>query len=177
MTRQVPLITIIGKSRAGKTTLMENLITELKRRGYRVGTIKHHSHPGFEIDQPGKDSWRHAQAGSDHVVIASPDRIASYRSLEHELALDDIACGMTDVDIILTEGYLQAGKPTIQVIREASGLELIGPPEQCFAIATDAQLAVETPCYGLNDFMGLSNLLERLFLSETSARSPNLAQT
>src|SRR3989304_4479684 len=98
MTRQVPLITIIGKSRAGKTTLMENLITELKRRGYRVGTIKHHSPPGFEIDQPGKDSWRHAQAGSDHVVIASPDRIASYRRLEHELALDDIPDGRTAGD-------------------------------------------------------------------------------
>ena len=164
MTKQVPLVTIIGKSKAGKTTLMEKLIRELKRRGLRVGTIKHHSHPGFEIDQPGKDSWRHAQAGSDHVVIASPDRIASYRSLEHELALDDIADGMTDVDIILTEGYLQAGKPTIQVIREANSRELIGTAEQCIAIATDATLPVETPCYGLNDTVALADLLERSFL-------------
>src|SRR3989304_4740643 len=155
MTKQVPLVTIIGKSKAGKTTLMEKLIRELKRRGLRVGTIKHHSHPGFEIDQ----------AGSDHVVIASPDRIASYRSLEHELALDDIADGMTDVDIILTEGYLQAGKPTIQVIREANSRELIGTAEQCIAIATDATLPVETPCYGLNDTVALADLLERSFLS------------
>jgi molybdopterin-guanine dinucleotide biosynthesis protein B len=177
MSKQVPLITIIGKSRSGKTTLMEKLIHELKRRGYRVGTIKHHSHRGFEIDQPGKDSWRHAQAGSDHVVIASPDRIASYRNLEHELVLDDIAYGMTDVDIILTEGYLQAGKPTIQVIREANGLELIGPAEQCIAIATDAMLLVETPCYDLNDFVALADLLDRLFLSEPPVKNPGLAQT
>src|SRR4030065_2728196 len=100
MTKQVLLVTIIGVSKAGKTTLREKLIPELRRRGFRVGTIKHHSHPGLEIDQPGKDSWRHAQAGSDHVVIASPDRIASYRSLEHELALDHSPGGMTDGDII-----------------------------------------------------------------------------
>src|SRR4030065_2932382 len=97
MTKQVLLVTIIGVSKAGKTTLREKLIPELKRRGFRVGTIKHHSHPGFEIDQPGKDSWRHAQAGSDHVVIASPDRIASYPSLEHEPAPDDIPHGIADV--------------------------------------------------------------------------------
>jgi len=60
--------------RAGKTTLMEVLIPELSRRGYRIATVKHHSHSGFEVDQPGKDSWRHARAGSVHVIIAAPDK-------------------------------------------------------------------------------------------------------
>jgi len=107
----IPIITIIGKSGSGKTTLLEKLIPELKSRGFRVGTIKHHSHAGFDIDKPGKDSWRHAQAGSHHVVIAAPDKIASYRLLDRELTLDETAAPMDDVDIILTEGYRQAGKP------------------------------------------------------------------
>jgi molybdopterin-guanine dinucleotide biosynthesis protein B len=165
MRTAVPLITVIGKSRAGKTTLLEKLIAELKRRGYRVGTIKHHSHYGFEIDHEGKDSWRHARAGSEHVVIASPDRIASYRSLEHELSLDEIADGMRDVDIILVEGYMQAGKPTIQVVRAGNGLAIIGSPERCIAFATDARLDVAKPCYGLDDFAGLADLLESTFLA------------
>ena len=177
MVKRIPLVTVIGKSRAGKTTLLEKLIAELKRCGYRVGTIEHHPHRGFEIDQEGKDSWRHARAGSDHVVIASPDRIASYRSLERELSLDEIAAAMVDIDIILAEGYMQAGKPTIQVIRAGYGLELIGTAEQCIAIATDATLPVETPCYDLNDFVALADLLDRLFLSGPPLKNPGLAQT
>jgi molybdopterin-guanine dinucleotide biosynthesis protein B len=165
MPTRIPLVTVIGKSRAGKTTLLEKLIAELTRRGYRVGTIKHHSHRGFEIDQEGKDSWRHARAGSRHVVIASPDRIASYRTLDRELSLDEIAEAMVDVDIILVEGYMQAGKPTIQVVRAANSLEMIGSPDQCLAIATDAQLDVVTPCYGLDDDVGLADLIQRAFLS------------
>ena len=101
----IPILSIIGKSGCGKTTLLEKLIAELKRRGYRVATIKHHSHPGFEIDQPGKDTWRHAQAGSDHVIIAAPDKIASIRRLSRPLTLDEIAAEIREVDIILTEGF------------------------------------------------------------------------
>jgi molybdopterin-guanine dinucleotide biosynthesis protein B len=167
MSPSIPLITITGKSKAGKTTLLEKVIAELRQRGYRVGTIKHHSHPGFEIDQEGKDSWRHARAGSQHVVIASPDRIASYRSLNRELGLDEIASTMTDVDIILVEGYMQAGKPAIQVVRAENSTELIGSPEACFAIATDAHLEVDAPCYNLDDPAGLVDLIEATFLTNT----------
>lgn len=62
----------------------------LKTRQYRIATIKHHSHAGFDIDVPGKDSWPFAQAGSDHVIIAAPDKIASYQKLERELSLEEI---------------------------------------------------------------------------------------
>ena len=88
----IPLITITAKSGSGKTTLMENLIAEIKSRGYRLATIKHHSHSGFEIDKPGKDSWRFKQAGSDYVIIAAPDKIAQYRMLDRELTLDENHC-------------------------------------------------------------------------------------
>ena len=161
----IPLITVIGKSGAGKTTLLEKLIPELKRRGYNVATIKHHSHSGFEIDQPGKDSWRYAQAGSNHVVIAAPDKIASYRLVDRELELDEIASGINGVDIILIEGYKQANKPALEVVRAANSLELIGCATQRFAVASDIFLEVDVPQFDLNDIIGIATLIEILFLS------------
>ena len=161
----IPIITIIGKSRSGKTTLLEKLIAELKLREYRVATVKHHSHAGFDIDRPGKDSWRHAQAGSDHVIVAAPDKIASYRLLERELTLDEIAAEVKDVDIILAEGYRRAGKPTLEVIRSEIGLEPICPSEQCFAIATDVSLPLPQPQFDLSDVDGIVNFIEGEFLA------------
>ena len=160
----IPVITVIGRSGAGKTTLLEKLIAELTRRGYDVGTVKHHSHVGFDIDHPGKDSWRHARAGSRYVVVAAPDKIASYRMLDHELALDEITAVISGVDIILAEGYKQAGKPTLEVVRAANSLELICPPEQRFAIAADVPLDLGVPQFGLDDAPGITDLIERLFL-------------
>lgn len=162
---KIPIVTIIGKSGSGKTTLLEKLIAELKRREYRIATVKHHSHAGFDIDRPGKDSWRHAQAGSDHVIVAAPDKIASYRLLERELTLDEIAAGVNGVDIILVEGYKRAGKPTLEVIRSEISLESICPPEQCCAIASDVSLPFAVPQFDLSDVMGIANFIEGKFLS------------
>ncbi|MBM3153277.1 MAG: molybdopterin-guanine dinucleotide biosynthesis protein MobB [Chloroflexi bacterium] len=88
---------------------MEMLIRALCRRGIRMATIKRHSHSGFETDQTSRDSWRHARAGSRHVVAAAPDKIASYRLLYHELSLDEIACEIRGVELILGRA---TGMPT-----------------------------------------------------------------
>jgi molybdopterin-guanine dinucleotide biosynthesis protein B len=160
-----PIISIIGKSNSGKTTLLEKIIPELKRRGYRVATVKHHSHPGFEIDLPGKDTWRHAQAGSDHIIIAAPDRIASIRRLERELSLDEIAASISDIDVILTEGFKSAHKPAIEVVRRESGLELISNPAQRIAVATDTPLQANVPEFNLDDAIQIVDFIELKFLS------------
>ena len=160
----IPLVTLIGKSGCGKTTLLEKLVAELKHRGYRLATVKHHSHRGFDIDQPGKDSWRFAQAGSDHVVIASPDKIASYRKIERELSLNEIAAGISDVDLILVEGYKQAEKPALEVLRAESSRELIGSREQRFAVAADFPLDLGVPHFGLDDVREIADLIEARFL-------------
>lgn len=155
----IPLITIIGKSGSGKTTLLEKLITELKTRGYKLATVKHHSHRGFDVDKPGKDSWRFAQAGSDHVVIASPDKIASYRQIDRERSLDEIAATIDEVDLILVEGYKQAEKPAIEIIRAANSEEILGSKEQRIGLVTDLPLDLGVPTFGLEDVSAISDLI------------------
>lgn len=160
----IPVVTFIAKSGSGKTTLMEKLIAELKRRGYRLTTIKHHSHSGFEVDKPGKDSWRFAQAGSDHVIIAAPDKVASYRLLEVELTLDELLEDVNGVDLVLVEGYKRAGKPAIEIVREAHGTALIGGEEQLVAVASDTPLEVNVPLLDLNDIVEVADFVETTFI-------------
>jgi molybdopterin-guanine dinucleotide biosynthesis protein MobB len=85
----IPIVSIVGRSNSGKTTLIEKLIIELRRRGYRVGTIKHNSH-GFDIDHEGKDSWRHKKAGAQVTVIASPHRIAVIEDVNRDYELSEL---------------------------------------------------------------------------------------
>ncbi|GFP23998.1 molybdopterin-guanine dinucleotide biosynthesis adapter protein, partial [Candidatus Hakubella thermalkaliphila] len=85
----IPVFAIVGKTDSGKTTLLEKLVAELKKRGYRVGTVKHDIH-GFEVDHPGKDSWRHAQAGADTVAISSPQKLALIKKVDHDLKPDEL---------------------------------------------------------------------------------------
>ena len=117
------------------------------------------------MDRPGKDTWRHAQAGSEQVVIAAPDRVAAIRYVDHPLTLDEIAGTLIrDVDIILTEGYRRENKPKIEVLRAAHGGELICDAEELLAVATDVALALDVPCYDLEDAVGLVDLIETRFL-------------
>jgi molybdopterin-guanine dinucleotide biosynthesis protein MobB len=160
----IPVLCIIGRSDSGKTTLIEKLIPELKHRGYRIATVKHHSHTGFEVDQPGKDSWRHAQAGSDHVVIAAPDKIASYRLVQEEPTLDEIISEIKNVDLILVEGYKHAGKPSIEIIRGELGVQPLGTMEQLFAIDANVSLKAPVSVFGLNDVTGMADAIEAKFL-------------
>ena len=164
----IPVISIVGRSDVGKTTLLEKLIRELKARGYRVATVKHDAH-SFEIDRPGKDTWRHAQAGSDHVVIASPNRIAHIQRLERELTLPEIVATVTDADIVLTEGYKRGPAPKIEVSRAEKGRELLCRREELIAIATDQRIEMDVPQFGLDDAAGLADLIARQFLATSSA--------
>ena len=110
-----PIISIVGKSDSGKTTLIEKLIRELEQRGYRIGVIKHASH-GFDIDREGKASWRHKAAGAETVVVASPGSVAMVKD-EPINSLDHLATYFNGIDLILTEGYKNESKPKIEVFR------------------------------------------------------------
>ncbi len=168
--KQVPILSVVGKSNSGKTTLLVKLIPELKRRGLRVATIKHHSRPGFEIDRQGKDTWRFAEAGSDHVVLAAPDKIASIRRLDREMSLDEIADGIKDVDLILTEGYIRSEKPAVEVVRAERSQDLISNPEQLIAVITDSRLEVDCPQFDLDDASSIADFIERWISTQTQGK-------
>jgi molybdopterin-guanine dinucleotide biosynthesis protein B len=165
MTRNgdVPVISMVGKSGAGKTTALERVIREIKRRGYRVGTVKHDTH-GFDVDRPGKDSWRHARAGSDAVVISGPRKMALIRQLESEVPLDDIVSLMGDLDLVITEGYKKGDKPKIEVTRRERGTQLLCQADELIGIMADYPVDMPVPQFALEDAAGVVDLLETLYL-------------
>ena len=170
----IPVISVVGKSNVGKTTLIEKLLPELKRRGYRVATIKHDAHR-FELDTPGKDTWRHAQAGSDCVVFSSADKLAMIQKVEGELTLDTIIARLPPVDIVLTEGYKRQDKPKIEVSRRETGSELLCTDDELVCLATDQPHAVRVPQFGLEDASGIVDLIEGLYLRGTVSASSRAA--
>jgi molybdopterin-guanine dinucleotide biosynthesis protein B len=152
-------VSVVGKSGSGKTVFLEKLITVLKGRDLRIGVIKHDPH-GFDIDQPGKDSWRHAQAGSDAVVLSSPSKLALIKRTEREMVLDDIVNAyLPDVDLVITEGYKRGPKKKIEVSRQERSRELVSPPEDLIAIVADQAFDLPAPQFGLDDAEGVADLI------------------
>ena len=165
-----PFVSIIGKSNSGKTTLIEKLIRELKKRGYMVGTIKH-THHAIQIDRQGKDSARHKNAGAHTVAIHSPDSLTVIKDTKSpsldSLALDDIAIYYEDMDIVITEGYRQADKPKIEVFRKAAHKRPYNRSSQdLIAFVTDSEddLNVNVPIFGLEEIEKIVDFLEKRFL-------------
>ena len=115
-----PAIAVVGRHNSGKTTLVVSLISELTERGHDVGSVKHHHREGFEIDIPGKDSYRHRHAGASETVIASPGQVARIKTIDGELECADIVRDMPGHDIVIVEGYRKSGLPTIEIMRAAN---------------------------------------------------------
>ena len=159
----IPVISVVGRSGTGKTTVLELLIGELVQRGYRVGTVKHCSY-GFDADQKGKDSWRHAQAGSEVAAISCPHKMALFRNVESETPLDDIVSLMGKVDVVLTEGYKRGNKPMIEVSRQAVGTDLLCREKDLVCVMADYDVDISVPLFSLDDAKGVVCLLEERFL-------------
>ena len=161
----IPIVSIVGTSDSGKTTLIEKLVPELVLRGYRVATIKHDVH-GFEVDREGKDSWRHKQAGAHTVVISSPRKLAIIRDADHDADLGELRDKyIQDVDLILSEGFKRNPHPKIEVFRKELHRELLCSREDnLLAVATDQPLEIGVPSFGLEDARGLADLIEEKFL-------------
>jgi len=149
-----------GYSGSGKTTLIEKLIPRFVGAGLKVSLIKH-THHDFDIDQPGKDSWRHREAGCTEVLLASDKRWALMRELRDERAptLEEQIALLSPCDLVLVEGYKRSGRiPRLEVYRRATGKPPIhlaypghpGHPD-IVAVATDAPLETALPALDLND--------------------------
>ena len=155
---------LAGWSGSGKTTLMAALIPEFVCRGITVSTIKH-AHHAFDVDQPGKDSWRHRQAGASEVMIVSERRWALMRELRGapEPGLDELVLRMTPVDLLLVEGFKHHPHPKIEIHRPALGKPPLHPDDRYIvAVASDQELPeLPLPCLPLGDAAAIADFILR----------------
>lgn len=153
---------VIGWKNSGKTSLMERLVAEITGRGFSVSTVKH-VHHSVDLDQPGKDTYRHRAAGAQEVVLASADRLAilvEHRGPEPELPA--VLARMAPVDLVLVEGYKRDAHPKVEVWREETGHPLIQPGDPLVrAVATDAALTLPVPVLDLNDTKAVADFILR----------------
>lgn len=171
----VPAVSFVAPSGTGKTTLLEKVIAVLKERGYRVGALKHDAHR-FDIDQPGKDSWRLTAAGADATLISSPEKLALVKRHPASPPVEElVATYFADVDIVLTEGFGKGGLPKIEVHRGERNAPLLCRGEETdptlVAVASDEPLALDVPVLDLNDATAVADFIEARFLRPRAARS------
>ncbi|MCP3872279.1 MAG: molybdopterin-guanine dinucleotide biosynthesis protein B [Desulfobacteraceae bacterium] len=158
------IITIVGKSNSGKTTLLEKLIALLTQRGYKVGSVKH-AHDGFEMDKEGKDSWRHRKAGANSTLVISENKIAMIKD-DKTNYIEKMGSYLSDMDIILAEGFKKQTLPKIEVFRVESVHKepLCMDDENLIAFVTDSDYKPSAPSFGLEDIQGIANFIELKFL-------------
>lgn len=152
---------IAGWSGSGKTTLLEKLIPALIARGLKVSVIKH-AHHGFDIDKPGKDSWRHREAGAAEVMLACGTRWALMHECraEPEPQLAELLARLAPCDLVLVEGFKQEPVPKLEVHRPAHGKPpLFAERDDIVAVASDAAIAAPIPVLPLNDIAALADFI------------------
>ena len=154
----IPIYSLVAYSNTGKTTFLEKLLPELTARGLRVAVFKHDAHE-FQVDREGKDSWRMTRAGAAVTVIASETHSAFMEN--RYVPPETLIARITDVDVILTEGYKHGPWKKIAMSRKANGKPLPLPPEACFAVVTDEEVEADVPVLGLEDAAGLAELICR----------------
>ena len=166
----VPVVSFVGKPDSGKTTLLEKLIPELIRRGYRVGTIKHHVHQ-FEMDKPGKDTFRHKQAGARVVALSSPTGLGVISDTDGDSDVQFLADRyFGEVDLVIAEGYKRLDFPKIEVHRSTLHSEpLANRDDSWVAMVSDAAATDDLPHFDLDDCEGLATFLIESFIAPASA--------
>lgn len=152
---------VVGWKNAGKTGLMERLVRNISDRGITVSTVKH-AHHTFDVDHPGKDSFRHRQAGASEVLLASSNRIALMQELRGaaEPPLEALLTRLSPVDLVLIEGYKRDAHPKIEAHRAITGNPLIAPddPTIC-AVASDTPLTLDRPVFVLDDTAAIADFI------------------
>ncbi|QUJ75576.1 molybdopterin-guanine dinucleotide biosynthesis protein B [Sulfitobacter albidus] len=152
---------VVGWKNAGKTGLMERLVTEITGRGITVSTVKH-AHHRFDVDHPGKDSFRHRTAGASEVLLASASRVAVMQELRGapEPPLADLLRRLTPVDLVLIEGYKRDAHPKIEAHRAVTGNPLIAPDDPTVrAVASDTALTLDLPVFDLDDTRAIADFI------------------
>lgn len=152
---------IVGYKNAGKTGLMERLVTDISGRGFTVSTLKH-AHHTFDVDQPGKDSHRHRVAGAQQVLLASGTRWALMTELRDapEPPLTDLLAQLAPVDLVLVEGYKRDSHAKVEAFRSETGNPLIARDDDTVrAVASDSPLDLDRPVFDLNDTKAIADFI------------------
>lgn len=166
MRKDLPILGLAGYSGSGKTTFLEKLIAELKRRGYRVGVIKH-THHQVEFDQPGKDTWRHVRAGADVVALASPDGVFLAKKMDSSPAPEDVLALVDDVDLILIEGYKRGRWPKLEFYRSGMKERVQVPKDELLGIVSDIPSnQPDLPHFWPDDISGAASFIEAVLLDK-----------
>jgi len=158
------VLALIGKPNCGKTTLLEKLIPALVRKGVRVGTIKHH-HGAIQMDTPGKDTWRHKQAGAQAVLLSSPTGIGFIQDTVADTPVEDLVSHyFQNVDLVIAEGYKWSALPKIEVFRSTVYDEPMQEPgETLIAMVCDARIRPDLPWFMPDDIDALvAFILEKI---------------
>ena len=158
-----PVVCIVGKTKSGKTTFIEKLLTEMVSEGLRVATVKHVA-PEVEMDKPGKDSYRHIAAGSLATVVASAKKLVLVKAEQPDSILEDsLELLGEDYDIVIAEGFKGSDAPKIEIHRKEVGTPLEGLKNR-FAIITDEPLNLEAEQFSFKDVKGVVKLLKKCFI-------------
>ncbi len=154
---------VTGSKNCGKTGLMERLVAEVCARGLSVSTLKH-AHHSTDVDQPGRDSYRHRQAGAQEVLLASPHRWALMHELRDapEPPLSELLTKLSPVDLVLIEGYKAAPHPKIEAHRAETGKPLLSPANASIrAVAADSEVDTALPRFDLDDTRAIADFILR----------------
>ena len=152
---------VVGWKNAGKTGLMERLVTEITGRGHRVSTVNH-ARPSVDEDHAGKDSYRHRAAGATEVLLASRNRFALMHELrdEDEPTLAELLAKLAPVDLVLVEGYKRDAHPKVEAYRAVTGNPLIAPEDPTIrAVASDTGLTLDRPVFDLDDTVAIADFI------------------
>ena len=167
----IPVISIVGHSRSGKTTLIEHLIRELKKRGRRVAAVKH-AHESFDLDRRGKDSWRYSEAGADSVTLLGAERSAVMRSHAPGYSFDELlGFASGDADIMLVEGLSSGPFPKIEIHRAELGSGLRCDPADLLAVVTDQPLEIDCKQFSLQEIGAVADLAEQQAAAADAGRT------
>jgi molybdopterin-guanine dinucleotide biosynthesis protein B len=164
----IPILCFVGRSNSGKTTLIERLIPELVKAGYKVATVKHAGH-GFDLDTEGKDSWRHKRAGASTVMVLSKGSLAMFADVNDDIKVSELRDRFLDqsLDLIIAEGWKSEGFPKIVVVRDQLG-EVPVSQDGMIAVLSNKKLDVEVPLIDPDDIPALAALIVRHFPKRSS---------
>ncbi|MFH1963591.1 MAG: molybdopterin-guanine dinucleotide biosynthesis protein B [bacterium] len=177
----IPVVSIVGRKNSGKTTLIKGVVPELKKKGYRIGIIKHHWHELSleDVDRVGKDTYEHQLCGAEAVVLSASNKLMLFQAVEEHQCIDNIShTYLRNMDIILAEGYKLENKPKIEVFRQEigrdQGLLCDQKKDNLVAVVSDSEFDITVPCFGLPDYSMVADFLEKKFIQPKKLQTVEL---